>query len=169
MCFRESDFDTSDHFLWEATNNKQIGIVEQKLKIWRQALYADATLRTVCKCHVNDRYRPHITAILNRGLRNNVQLACAFLNLILVPATIFSEKQRIIRKSASSSRNWKFHVKLGMQTLRYGRFANATSTIVIGLTSQQFWMVSHLIGPTRMWCRPGFVNETSSKKFELQM
>ncbi len=167
MWLRQSDFDTSDHFLGEATNNRQIGIFEQEMKISRQARYADAALRTVCKYHVNDRYRLHITALLNRGLRNNVQLACAFLNLILIPATIFSEKQRIIRKSASSSRNWKFHIKLGMQTPRYGRFANATSTIVIGVTSQQFWMVSHLIGPTRMWCRTGFVNETSSKKFEL--
>ena len=70
MCFRESDFDTSDHFVWEATNNRQIGIAEQEMKISRQARYADATLRTVCKCHVNDRYRPHIAAILD-GIASN--------------------------------------------------------------------------------------------------
>ena len=82
MCFRESDFDTSDHSIGEATNNRQIGTVKQEMKISRQTRYADATLRTVCKCHVNDRYGLHITAILHRGLRNNDQLACAFVNQI---------------------------------------------------------------------------------------
>ena len=63
MCFRESDFDASDHFLGEATNTKQLGILEQEMKISRQAWYADANLTDVCKCHVNDRYSFHIAAI----------------------------------------------------------------------------------------------------------
>ena len=65
MCFLQSDFDASDHFLSEATNTRQIGNLEQEMKISLQARYADATLRTGCKCHANDRYGFHIAAILN--------------------------------------------------------------------------------------------------------